>query len=64
MWKHRLNRELALILAIKLGVLYGIWLAFFDVPAGHSNPTAAQVSDAVIGTPTAPQRCKETRHDC
>lgn len=66
MRNNRLIRDLALVLAVKVAVLYGLWVAFFSQPASVKAPTATQVSQALIGTPavTVPQHCKETRHDC
>ena len=66
MWKNPLIKDLSLVLAIKLAVLYGLWLAFFHQPAASQAPTAQSVSQALVGNPSAhvPLSCKETRHDC
>lgn len=39
MWHDRLVRELAIVLAIKLTVLYLIWRAFFSSPSPLPDET-------------------------
>jgi len=53
----RLGREIALLLVVKLGVLYALWLAFFSQPAirGMSEGMDPQrVATAVVSAPTGP----------
>jgi hypothetical protein len=46
-----LGREIAVLLAIKAAVLYGLWLAFFSHPAIHSmieGMDPGRVADALV----------------
>ena len=67
-WKNRLIRELALVLAIKLAALYGLWFAFFSEPA-RTVETPADVERALLGSPQArphaptPITTEDARHD-
>jgi len=53
LFANRLVRELLLVMAIKLLVLYGLWFAFFRQPE-VSPPTVEQVSAALAGTASPP----------
>jgi hypothetical protein len=48
LFANRLVRELFVVLAVKLLVLYGLWFAFFRQP-DHQPLTIEQVSAAVAG---------------
>lgn len=31
-WRHPLVREIALVLIVKIALIFGLWWAFFDLP--------------------------------
>jgi len=49
-WRMPLVRELALVLALKLCLLYGLWWAFFSEPP--PEPDAKTISQFLIGEKT------------
>jgi hypothetical protein len=52
--KKSLGREIAVVLAIKLAALYGLWYAFFSHPAVQdlaAGMSPDRVAAAVVGTP-------------
>jgi len=51
LFSHRLVRELAVVLVIKLIILYLIWLAFFSHPQ-TPGVTAETVSETFLGVGT------------
>jgi hypothetical protein len=48
MWRDRLVRELGVVLAIKLAILYLIWRAFFSAPP--VNPGEATMEHMLLNT--------------
>lgn len=51
-WRHPLVREIALVLTVKLALIFGLWWAFFDLPDAQ-HPGADQVGAHVAGPPAA-----------
>jgi len=47
-WQQPLTREIALVLAVKIALIFALWWAFFDVP-DTARVGAAQVSAHVAG---------------
>ncbi|MBU1191340.1 MAG: hypothetical protein KKE76_06470 [Gammaproteobacteria bacterium] len=48
-WQHPLMREIALVLMVKIALIFGLWWAFFDLP-NDQHVDAAQVGAHVAGT--------------
>lgn len=55
MWSDFLVRHLALIILLKLAILFGIWYAFFSHPAAPTL-TPAAVQDVLLGAAAADSR--------
>jgi hypothetical protein len=56
LWGKRLSREIGLMLAIKVLVLYGLWLAFFSQPVIDSmivGMDPERVASAVVPPATS-----------
>lgn len=57
-WQHPLVREIAVILAIKIAIIFALWWAFFDLPDTQRINTT-QVSTHVVGAIAPPQHPPE-----
>ena len=62
-WQQPLTRHLALVLLIKLALIFGLWWLFFNVPNEHEvNP--GQVAAHIAGDISSPIRLDlETLND-
>ena len=57
MFSHRLVREIALVLVLKLAFIYGLWLLFFRVPT--QPPLSAEaVGQALLDAGPGPATLK------
>lgn len=57
-WRHPLVREIALVIVVKIALIFGLWWAFFDLPDDHRIDTA-RVGAHVAGTPSPTIRHSE-----
>ncbi len=57
-WQHPLMREIALVLVVKIALIFGLWWAFFDLP-DDQHVGAAQVGAHVAGTALPATRIPE-----
>jgi hypothetical protein len=57
-WQHPLVREISVILAVKIAIIFVLWWVFFDLPASQHIDTT-QVSAHVVGTIAPPQTTPE-----
>ncbi|MGW8248545.1 MAG: cytochrome oxidase putative small subunit CydP [Acidiferrobacterales bacterium] len=51
-WQDRLVREIALVLVIKLALIFALWWLFFDLPDSQRVKTP-QVGSHLLGAATA-----------
>lgn len=49
-WRNPLVREITVVVAVKLALIFGLWWAFFDLP-DEQRVGEAQVGAHVAGTP-------------
>lgn len=49
-WRNPLVREITVVVAVKLALIFGLWWAFFDLP-DEQRIGEAQVGAHVAGTP-------------
>lgn len=61
-WSHPLAREIAVVLAVKVVLLYLLWWCFFDLPA-DKQIGAADVTTFITGSPVAAGREPKRTHD-
>jgi hypothetical protein len=57
-WRHPLAREIAVVLAVKLALLFLLWWLFFDLPADRQVDTD-DVRTFITGSPTTAGQAKE-----
>jgi hypothetical protein len=57
-WQDRLVREIALVLVVKIALIFTLWWLFFDLPdSQHIN--TSQVGSHLLNTPPAVHLSKE-----
>jgi hypothetical protein len=54
-WQQPLIRHLALVLVVKLALIFGLWWLFFNLPDEHVV-NAGQVATHITGDTTSPIR--------
>ncbi len=57
-WRHPLVREIALVLVVKIALIFGLWWAFFDLP-DDQRVGAVQAGAHVAGTALPATRIPE-----
>jgi hypothetical protein len=54
-WQQPLIRHLAVVLAVKLILIFGLWWLFFNLPEDH-EVDAGQVASHITGGMVSPKR--------